>query len=101
MRRGTTPTFTYDVDADLTGWDVYATFEQEGVEITRKPVDMEPTEGGSTCSVELTQEDTLLFHEGRAKTQLRAIKDGVAVASTIFSFDVGEILLNGQIPQEV
>lgn len=101
MRRGTTPTFTYDVDADLRGWDVYATFEQDDVEITRKPVDVEPTGGGSTCLVELTQEDTLLFHEGRAKTQLRAIKDGVAVASTVFAFDVGGILLDGAIPQEV
>ena len=101
MRRGTTPTFTYDVDADLTGWDVYATFEQDGVKITKKPADIEPTEGGSTCSVELTQEDTLLFREGRARTQLRAIKDGVAVASTVFSFDVDCILLNNTIPQEV
>lgn len=101
MRRGTTPTFAFEVDVDLTGWDVYVTFEQRKAEITRREPQIAPTETGCTCSVELTQAETLRFREGRAEVQLRAVKDGIAVASDVFAFDVGRILLDGEIPQEV
>ena len=101
MRRGTTPTFTFDVDTDLTGWDVYITFKQRKVELTRKEPEITPTNDGCVCTVELTQAETLKFKEGKALAHLRAVKDGTAVASTIFEFSVGEILLDGEIPQEV
>lgn len=101
MRRGTTPTFSFEVDADLTGWDVYITFEQGSRTVTRRSPEIEQTEGGCICSVELTQAETLLFKPKRAQAQLRAVKDGTAVASTIFDFDVGDVLLGGEIPQEV
>lgn len=101
MRRGTTPTFTFEVDADLTGWDTYITFEQRKLEITRKEPDVTATEDGCVATVELTQAETLSFKPGKADAQLRAVKDGTAVASTIFTFDVGDILLDGEIPQEV
>lgn len=102
MRKGTTPTWTFEVDADLTGWDVYITFEQRKVEITRKEPSIEATEDGCVCEVTLTQAETLLFKPGPAQAQIRAVdKDGVAVASTIFDFTVGDILLGGEIPKEV
>lgn len=101
MRRGTTPTFSFEVDLDLTGWDVYVTFEQRKIELTRKEPEITKKDDGCVCSVELTQAETLAFKAGKASAQLRAIKGGEAVASTIFEFDVGEILLDGEIPQEV
>lgn len=104
MRRGTTPTFTFEVDVDLTGWDVYVSFKQGTKDpITRKQPEIVPAnDGGCICSVELTQAETLEFKAGKqASAQLRAYKDGEAVASTIFEFGVGEILLDGEIPQEV
>lgn len=106
MRRGTTPTFSFEVDMDLTGWDTYITFEQgkgqKRVEITHKEPEITPgNDGGCIASVELTQAETLSFKPGPASAQLRAVKNGTAVASTIFEFDVGEILLDGEIPQEV
>lgn len=102
MRRGTTPTFSFEVDLNLTGWDVYVTFEQRKTEVTRKEPEIVPgNDGGCICSVELTQAETLGFKAGQAQAQLRAVKDGTAVASSIFKFDVGEILLDGEIPQEV
>ena len=102
MRRGTTPTFTFEVDLDLTGWDTYITFEQRKQEITRKDAAITPANnGGCLAEVELTQAETLSFKVGPAKAQLRAYKDGEAVASTVFDFEVREILLEGEIPQEV
>lgn len=100
MRRGTTPTFTFEIDLDITGWDAYFTFEQCGREVTHRGAAVTPTEGGCTAEVTLTQAETLAFHEGMARAQLRAVKDGTAVASTVFEFRVGGILLDGEIPQE-
>ena len=101
MRRGTTPTFAFEVDCDLTGWEVYATFGQGRVEVTRTDVEVEPAEGGCTASVTLTQAETLLFKAGEAQAQLRAVKDGVAVATDVLDFEVGKIVLDGEIPQGV
>lgn len=103
MRRGTTPTFTFDVDLDLTGWDYYVTFEQGSREITRKDAEVIPAnEGGCQMLVRLTQEETLAFKAGvKGKAQIRACKDGDAVASTVFEFPVHDVLLDGEIPQEV
>lgn len=101
MRRGTTPTFTFEVDLDLTGWDTYVTFEQRKVEITRKDAAITPANEGCIAEVEITQEETLSFKPGLAQAQIRAYKDNKAVASTVFDFEVYDILLDGEIPQEV
>ena len=104
MRRGTTPTFQFSIDFDLTDWDVYVTFTQGSNRLlTRKDAVIAATEDGCTVTVELTQEETLAFKVGKASAQVRAEKnDGAdAVATTIFDFTVGDILLNGEIPQEV
>lgn len=101
MRRGTTPTFSFRVDADLTDWDIYITFEQKRHLFTKKDVTIAPENGGSKISLTLTQEETLAFKPGPAKAQIRAVKDGVAVASAYFDFIVSDILLDGVIPREV
>ena len=109
MRRGTTPTVTLTITnedgsaCDLTTQDVYVTFEELGskLEITKESedVDMSTSENATIIDVFLTQEETLKFHAGRkVRVQVRA-KDahGAAVATDIKSFNVGEILLEGEI----
>ena len=99
MRRGTTPTFAFEVDADLTGWDVYISFEQYNHEIlTKREPEIEAKGSGCVCSVELTQADTLDFKTGAACAQIRACKDGSAVSSTYFDFEVCDVILDGEIP---
>lgn len=103
MRRGTTPTFQFDVDADLSMWDVYASFGQyDKAIVTWKPTNVETTEDGCTVTVKLTQQETLAFDAGiPAQAQLRAYKDGSAVATGIWEFDVTPIILEGEIPMDV
>lgn len=100
ITRGTTPTFSIEVDCDLTGWDTYMTFAQRQKRLTRRDVSITPTDEGCVVEAELTQEETLSFKEGAAQLQIRAEKDGTAVASTKFDFAVRDVLLNGKIPQE-
>ena len=101
MRRGTTPTFTFEVDLDLTGWDVYLTFEQRKYEFTHKDVVITPSNEGCIVETSLTQEETLAFKPGAAKVEIRACKDNKAVATDEFEFEVYDILLDGEIPQDV
>ena len=101
--RGTTPTFVIDVtDLDLTGWDIYVTFEQKKYEFTVSDCEVIATDTGCRVEVELTQEQTLGFKgsdEGvPAAVQVRAYKDGKAEATSKFMFDVFEISLDGEIP---
>lgn len=102
MRRGTTPTFLFDVDTDLSMWDVYASFGQYGKAlVTWKPTMVEPTDDGCTVTVKLTQQETLMFASGvPAQAQLRACKDGSAVATGIWEFKVTPIILDGEIPKD-
>lgn len=103
MRRGTTPTFQFAINTDLSGWDVYASFGQYGKALTTwKPVEIEPTDDGCRITVKLSQEETLKFESGiTAQAQVRAVKDGTAVATGTWEFDVEPILLDGEIPQEL
>lgn len=104
--RGTTPTFVVEVDdLDLTGWDTYVTFEQRKYEFTCKNCVVTPTDTGCQVEVELTQEQTLGFKPsekaGEATVQVRAYKDGKAEATSQFSFEVFDVSLDGEIPQDV
>ena len=104
--RGTTPTFVIDVtDLDLTGWDIYVTFEQKKYEFTVSDCAVVPTDTGCQVEVELSQAQTLGFKgsdEGvEATVQVRAYKDGKAEATSKFTFDVYEVSLDGEIPQDV
>ena len=96
MRRGTTPTNTFEVDRDLTGATIYITYSQDGKVIFEKTgSDLTVTEDKITCT--LSQEDTLALKSGRVEIQIRYIQAGVADASDIIDTSVGRILKDGVI----
>ena len=107
MRRGTTPTVKLTITSpsgepcDLTDCEIHVTFEGAGKQIVKRESDISVmTEGGATVlGVDLTQEETLSFPEGRkVRVQVRA-KDGSgrAIASSIAEFMADEILEEGVI----
>lgn len=99
MRRGTTPTHTFDTDVDLTGAVVlYLTYKQNGrikVEKSLSDVTVEPDK----VTVTLTQKETLSFDdEGDVRIQIRAkFADGKAVASNVIRTSAQIILKEGEI----
>ena len=102
ITRGTTPDFRFEVGEDISDWDVYVTFGQNGRElVTIHQPDVEPTVGGSTVFGRLTQEQTLKFKPGEAEAQLRACRNGVAGATGCWEFEVRKVILPGTIPREV
>ena len=99
MRRGTTPTITLTVDADLTGHAVEVTFRRpfmEPLTITNDLLYMTVNDGVTTIMLTLTQQQTLAMH-GPVEVQVRAIKNGVAIATDVGTIDVGRILREGVI----
>ena len=103
MRRGTTPTITVHVDADITDLNVYLAFRVGSKLLVKSGNDLTVTAGennSTDISVTLTQEDTLGFNAGGdCEVQIRAEKlDGaVAIATTIGTIPVRRILQNGYI----
>lgn len=96
MKRGTTPTLTLTVDTDLDGWTVYVTVKSGCTSITVDDAPITVEDGVSTILVTLSQEETLALRDS-AEIQLRAIKDGTAIATDIAKVDVGRILQDGVI----
>ena len=106
MRRGTTPTITATVNADLTGMAVHLAFKVGGSVIVKQGDDLtvvvdnsgeEPTTAVSTS---LTQEDTLSMRSGKeCEVQIRAVQDdgAVAIATCIGTIPVKRILEEGVI----
>jgi hypothetical protein len=105
MRRGTTPTITVTVDADISDMTIYLTFKSGCTEIVKSDDDLtvttETAQSGDVSTIietTLTQEDTLAFKSGKdCEVQIRAVKqDGeVAVATTIGTIPVKRILQEG------
>ena len=101
MRRGTTPTITATVDADLTGFDLHLAFSQNFDLVFEKTgAELSVSVDGDVTTVEcaLTQEDTLkLSAKSRVEVQLRAVTSAgaVAVATDIAALDVERILQDG------
>lgn len=101
MRRGTTPTITATIDADLTGLDIRLAFRQSSyAPIVKSGGDLTVSvEGGeTTVQATLTQADTLSLRDGvPVDVQLRGYRDGgaVAVATTIGTLEVERILEEG------
>lgn len=102
MKRGTTPTLTLTVDADIVGWTVYASFRTNGMVFTfeNDRLQMTSEDDVTTILLTLTQEETLAMR-GSAEVQIRAIKDGTAIATDIQRVDVGRILKDGVIDELV
>ena len=100
MKRGTTPTLTLTVDADISDWTVYASFKTNGEVFTfeNDRLQMSAEEDVTTILLTLTQEETLA-RQGSAEVQVRAIKNGTAIATDIQRVDVGRILKDGVIDE--
>ena len=100
MIRGTTPTIKLKTKFDLRGWNLYIMLKQGLISYTFENDDVEVVFEDGECMVSfmLSQEQTLSFNEnGKVEIQLRAAKDGSAVASKIVSIDVYRILMGGVI----
>lgn len=99
--RGTTPVGVFRCkNVDLSGWRVFVTFEQGAYELTKDDVTVEVVEWGSLVRCKLSQEDTLGFREGEVKAQVRAYRDGEAIASRKTYVSVAGVLLDGVISGE-
>lgn len=98
MRRGTTPTITYNVDIDLTSaLELYVTLVQDGTTVVEKSID-DVTITSKSVSFTLTQEETLNLNQGKILMQIRVkMPDGTALASNIMAGDVAQILKDGVI----
>ena len=95
MRRGTTPTITFNLPFDTAGVikDLRITFAQDsGSVIEKKLADCELD--GTSIYLDLTQEDTLkLTHNKAVKIQVKILTiDGQVMASIPRSISCGEIL---------
>ena len=110
VRRGTTPTITTRVNADLTGMDIYLAFKLDKQTLLIKTgsdldIEYETQESGEVytiVSVALTQEDTLAMKAGKSvEIQIRAVMDhgDIAIATDIEAFQVERILQDGVLPQ--
>lgn len=99
--RGTTPTCVLRCKGvDLSGWSVFVTLEQGAYEVTVSDVEVEVEEWGSLVRCRLSQDETLGFREGEVKAQVRAFKDGEAIASRKTYVGVAGVLLDGVISDE-
>ena len=98
MRRGTTPTVTLTVDADISDWTLYVTFKSSSEKITfeNNRLDCSYADDKTTILLTLTQNETLSLC-GVCEVQVRAIKNGTAVATDIQAVDFGRILKEGVI----
>lgn len=96
MIRGTTPTFTLtisDNNVDLTqALNVYATFKQMGVELTKTGEDLDIS--AREVDVYLSQAETLKFSSGTLQIQLNwTYSGGQRACSTIVSITVENNLI--------
>lgn len=92
MKRGATPTNTFDVDIDLTQAHVWVTYSQGGQVIIEKTgEDLTVTESSIACS--LSQEETLALAEGAVEIQIAYVTaTGQTDKSDIIQTDVERIL---------
>lgn len=97
--RGTTPTHNFEVDIDLTPAEaIFITYKQGSKTILEKDISS-ITATADTLTVELTQEDTLVFKANKdVEMQIRArFLDGHAIKSNIMVTDVSRVLKEGVI----
>lgn len=95
MVRGTTPTFILTLqDADLTNTNVYVTFKQEELLLTKSGSDLSIEE--NVVSVYLSQEETLKFQRGNLYIQVNwTFDNGKRACSEIALVKVDNNLFNG------
>lgn len=106
MRRGTTPTITATVNADISAMSIHLAFKVGSTLIVKTGDDLdvstitEDEETHTQIQTALTQEDTLAMKSGKeCEVQIRAVQaDGtIAIATTIGTIPVKRILEEGVI----
>jgi hypothetical protein len=97
MRRGSTPTNTFDVDIDLTNATVFVSYEQGGRVVLEKTGE-DLTVTAESIVLHLTQEETLAFVPGKVNIQIRYVfPNGAADASNIINTTFERIIKDGVI----
>lgn len=101
ITRGTTPQVTCNVAGiDLTQFTCYVSIGNTNnpkVTISGDAVSVSYDGTDSSVTFTMTQQQTLALSEGQTRLQLRAVKDGHAVASGDVRLDVLPIILDGEI----
>ena len=98
MRRGSTPTNTFNLDIDLRQATVYVSYAQDSKVVVEKTGEDLTVEDDS-ITVRLSQEDTLAFKSGIVMIQIRYVFPftGDADASNIIRTTAERILKDGVI----
>lgn len=98
MRRGTTPTIELNINgvdmSTISEW--YITIQQDSTSITKTNADI--TIAGTVIDIPLSQEETMMFKQGEAFIQIRAItNEGLRIASVIRKLDDIERILYNEV----
>lgn len=97
MRRGSTPTNTFETDIDLSGATVFVSYEQGGRIVVEKTGE-DLTITNKAITLQLTQAETLAFVPGKVCIQIRYVfPDGTADASNIISTTFDRVIKDGVI----
>ena len=97
MRRGSTPTNTFEVNLDLTGATVFVSYEQQGKTVIEKTGDALSISPDKIV-LHLTQEETLALRPGDVLIQIRYVfPTGAADASNIIRTTAERIIKDGVI----
>ena len=99
ITRGTTPQLTATIkDADLQGMDVYLTVGRKDAQpwatVGPEGVTVEYDGTDTTVTATLTQEQTLACPVGGGFVQVRAYKDGQAIATGMVPVEVAPVIYN-------
>lgn len=101
ITRGTTPQVTCNVSGiDLTRFSCYVSIGSNNrprATVSGDAVNVIYDGSDSTVTFTLTQAQTLALREGTTNVQLRAVKDGQAIASGEAKCEVLPVILDGEI----
>ena len=104
IERGTTQSLYITIKGlDLTGCDIYVTFRQGGVVLTKNTMESVAYANNATrIQLQLTQEETMAFKTGESgKVQVRWIgSDEKAHKTKTAPFDVDELLYEAVLVKE-
>lgn len=97
---GTTPELTFNLPFDTSNIkSLYVTIKDKNKRMVLEKTEADCTLSGDTVTLELSQEETLLFEERtKARMQIRVLtKNDKALKSQVFTLDIGELLKEGVI----
>lgn len=98
MIRYTTPSYELTIEGvDLTGFDVYVTFSQNGQTLTIEDPPITVEDETTTITCELTQEQSASFKQGRMEVQVNWV-DAVGKRSATV---IKQVPVLAQLLQEV